>query len=137
MVDSGVHRELTRSSQKTEQKPNANNALSVADELLTLESNLGTEPRKREGAPAPAPLREGKKNIRTSIDPNWRPNDGNIAFAKSEGLSQKQIDGQAASLVDWSLENDYRTADWDRRWQIWVRKAVKMLNIKPARAFRI
>jgi hypothetical protein len=74
-----------------------------------------------------------KKATRLAAD--WRPTPEERAFARSQGLSDQDLDREADRFRDFWLGKpgkDGTKADWPATWRNWIRRACEMRGISPA-----
>lgn len=58
---------------------------------------------------------------------NYKPNQRTIEFAKSKGLSDKQIAVELEKMMDHEFRRGY--TDWNRVFRNWVRKAIEIGSV--------
>lgn len=82
----------------------------------------------------PPPPKRSMKSTR--IDPHRRISDQNIVFARSRGLTKREIDHEWMVFVRYYAQRDdrqsnARSMDWDATWESWVLKKAFDLNREP------
>lgn len=84
---------------------------------------------ERASAPKPKP-----KPTRSRIPDGWRPNEAERQFARDKGLTDEQIDEEAAKLVDWARNatpDKALKSDWSAAWRNWIRNVVERSGRGP------
>ncbi|WP_420564157.1 helix-turn-helix domain-containing protein [Thalassobaculum sp.] len=74
---------------------------------------------------------DGGKSARspkaTRIDPSWQPSEDDRAFARQQGLSDRETDREADQFRDYWIAKagkDAAKLDWPATWRSWVRIAI-------------
>jgi uncharacterized protein YdaU (DUF1376 family) len=112
-----------------------------AERALNDRSNDGATIVERPSTPPPTPTPEETTSLRsvakkaTRLAADWRPTPEERAFARSQGLSDPDIDREADRFRDFWLGKpgkDGTKADWPATWRNWIRRACEMRGISPA-----
>jgi hypothetical protein len=107
------------------------NARRNGDETLHETPPEQNRTEQREETPS---LRSGAKKA-TRLAADWQPSDADRDFARREGLSDAEIDREAAKYRDFWLAKpgkDGAKADWPATWRNWIRRACESRGIAPA-----
>lgn len=100
---------------------------------LEEEKNKNRGERDKKPAP-PAPRQRAPKSVR--IDPRRQLSNDNIVFARSRGLTKREIDFEWMKFVRYyagrsdSAPNS-KSPDWDAQWESWVLTKAHELNREP------
>lgn len=100
---------------------------------LDKEEEVEVEKNKRKPA-SPAPRQRATKSVR--IDPRRQMSDANLVFARSRGLTKREIDYEWMKFVRYyagrsdSAPNS-KSPDWDAVWESWVLGKAHDLGREP------
>jgi hypothetical protein len=92
--------------------------------ILHIENNINKSSMQRSAKPSRG----------TRIAPDWKPSEADMATGKQEGLSDKEIDREAARFRDyWTgrAGSGGVKLDWSATWRNWVRTAAEKLGKVP------
>ena len=93
-------------------------------------SNQNHNQNKKEEANASS--KEARKSAprATRLTKDFRPSSGMIEFAREAGLTDAQIEREAAAMADWSAASPDKGAklDWEAAWRGWIRRRTDTRN---------
>lgn len=100
-----------------------------------LPTNL-REPRKKVSKEEPplGPPQGGRRG--RLLPPDWHPNEKSIALGIDLGLSRSEILLEADGMRDWARAKAQTGADWDARFNNWLRKEAKDRHLRRIRTER-
>lgn len=127
----GTHFHKAHSQAQNENvlKQNAESRLSETPSKNAIPAQADTDTVPVKEKPS---LRSGKKGSRLSA--SWSPTAEDTTYAKDCGLSQSQIDSEAANFRDYWIAKagkDGVKLDWPATWRTWVRRYCERRGIGP------
>lgn len=102
------------------------------ESIENIESNNSTSLRSVE----PAPKRKARKP-ETEIDPDWQPDEQDVAYALKKGMTMGQLPDERDRYVNHHLRKGSLFRDWHAAWRTWVDSPYrKSAQAPPPRAER-
>jgi hypothetical protein len=74
---------------------------------------------------AKASVKKTRRKPEIDLPEGWVPSDRNITDAEEIGLSEKEIENEAAQFRDYHHSKQNRYRDWDAAWRTWCRNCAK------------
>ncbi len=75
--------------------------------------------------------KKSRRKPQTAVPEDWKSLDAARAYAKSQGLTDREIDREADRFVNHAKQSDRRCSDWLAAWRNWILKALEMLGRDP------
>jgi len=90
------------------------------DKAQKLEARI--QSKKERGNPAGSSHAPARATPRRRLPEGWEPNGGSIGLGLDQGLTQDDIHAEAEKMRDWARHRGEMGADWDARFNNWLRK---------------